>query len=116
MNLLSGEGITHHETPYGRVAVVASQPEFEVAWIYKEDEPVDPSLSTMEVDDVIVVLQGGLKLELRGEEPHDIVLGPGDVFTIPAGVPFRGYRYPREQTQPTIFLGIYRRREEHHAR
>ena len=43
MNLLSGEGLTWRETPYGRVAIVASHPGFEVALIYKEQEPVDPS-------------------------------------------------------------------------
>ena len=107
MNLLSGEGLTWRETPYGRVAIVASHPGFEVAWIYKEQEPVDPSLSTMDVDDLIVVLQGGLKLELRANDPQDVVLDPGGAFTIPAGVPFRGYRYPRDQAEPTIFIAIY---------
>ncbi len=111
MNLLSGEGLTYSETPYGRVATVASLPGLRAAWIYKDQEQIDPSLDRKDVDDVIVVLQGGLKLELRGDQPQDIVLGPGDAFVIPAGVPFRGYRHPRGQVQPTIFLGIYPLRE-----
>jgi mannose-6-phosphate isomerase-like protein (cupin superfamily) len=112
VNLLSGEGLTYDETPYGRVAVVASLPGFRVAWIYKDQEPIDPSLDVKDVDDLIVMLQGGLKLELRGDDTQDIVLGPGDAFVIPAGVPFRGYRYPREQAEPTIFLGIYPIKED----
>jgi len=107
VNLLSGEGLTYSETPYGRVAVVASLPGFRAAWIYKDQELIDPSLDVKQVDDLIVMLQGGLKLELRGDQPQDIVLGPGDGFVIPAKVPFRGYRYPRDQVEPTIFLGIY---------
>ena len=107
MNLLSGEGLTYTETPYGRVAVVAELAGFRAAWIYKDQEPIDPSLDMKDVDDLIVTLQGGLKLELRGDEPQDVVLGPGDAFVIPAKVPFRGYRYPRGQAEPTIFLGIY---------
>jgi len=107
VNLLSGEGLTYSETPYGRVAVVASLPGFRAAWIYKDQEFIDPSLDVKYVDDLIVMLEGGLKLELRGDEPQDIELRPGDAFVIPAGVPFRGYRYPRDQAQPTIFLGIY---------
>ena len=109
MNLLSGDGINWRESQYGRGAVVATQPGFEIFWIHKDQEAVDPSLLTMEVDDVLIVLQGELKLELRGDEPQDIVLGPGDMFTIPARVPFRGYRYPRDQVGPTVFIAVYQR-------
>ena len=111
MNLLSGEGLTWRETPYGRGALVASQPGFEIVLICKDREPIDRALLTMEVDDVIVVLQGGLKLELRANDPQDVVLAPGDAFIIPASVPFRGYRYPRDQAQPTIFIAVYRKQE-----
>ena len=107
MNLLSGEGLTYTETPYGRVATVVSLPGFRAAWIYKDREQIDPSLDMKDVDDLIVMLQGGLKLELHGDQPQDIVLGPGEAFVIPAKVPFRGYRYPRDQAEPTVFLGIY---------
>jgi mannose-6-phosphate isomerase-like protein (cupin superfamily) len=116
VNLLSGEGLAWRETPYGRGAMVASQPGFEIVWIYKDQEPVDPSLITMEVDDVIVILQGGLKLELRAEDPQDVILGPGDAFTIPAGIPFRGYRYPRDQIEPTVFIAVYGKRGDRRDR
>ena len=111
MNLLSGDGTNWRDSPYGRGAMVATQPGFEIFWIYKEQEAVDSNLITMDVDDIILVLQGGLKLELHGDDPKDPVLGPGDVFVIPAGMPFRGYRYPRDQIEPTIFIAIYGRKE-----
>lgn len=71
--------------------------------IRKDDEEIDPALSVCDREDVLCVLEGRLRLELQGLEP--IVIGAGEVFVIPPGVPFRGYRWPRDGS-PCEFVAV----------
>ena len=103
MNVPARQAVEQRETPFGAVGVVHDGPDLQAWWIWKDDEPVDPEWSTMENDDLLYVVEGGLRLELEGERPRD--LGPGDCFVIPGGRRFRGYRWPRDGA-PCLFLAV----------
>ena len=90
-------------SPYGTVGVIHSGPDLEAWWIWKFDEEVEPTFAVMDKEDLLYVVRGSLRLELQGRETQE--LGPGQTFVIPAGTPFRGYRWPREG-EPCLFLAV----------
>jgi mannose-6-phosphate isomerase-like protein (cupin superfamily) len=92
------------ETPYGSVGVLCSSPDLKAWWIRKEDEEIDPEWKVHSRDDLLYVVSGRLKLELRGSAA--LVLEAGDVFVIPAATAFRGYRWPRDSDEPCLFLAV----------
>ena len=57
----------------------------------------------MDREDLLYVVRGSLRLELEARDP--IVLHAGDVFVIPAGTAFRGYRWPRNG-EPCQFIAV----------
>jgi mannose-6-phosphate isomerase-like protein (cupin superfamily) len=98
--------MTVTRTPYGSVEDVHAGADLEAWWILKEDEAIEPGPAVMDCDDLLYVAEGSLRLELDGEEPF--VLHAGELFVIPAGTPFRGYRWPREIGTPCRFLAVAR--------
>lgn len=78
--------------------------DLEAWWILKEDEEIEPTPAVMDRDDLLYVAEGSLRLELEGREPF--VLHAGELFVIPAGTPFRGYRWPRESGERCRFLAV----------
>ena len=101
-----GDALDVTGSPYGAVGLVHSGRELNVWWIRKEREEIDPAWTIFTRDDVLYVVEGSLKLELRGQPSH--VLEAGDVFVIEAGTAFRGYRWPRDSDEPCIFLAVSR--------
>lgn len=91
------------ETPYGTVEAVHAGRDLDAWWIYKDDEELEPGPAVMDRDDLLYVAEGSLRLELEDRDP--IVLEAGDVFVIPAGTRFRGYRWPRDGA-PCRFLAV----------
>jgi mannose-6-phosphate isomerase-like protein (cupin superfamily) len=91
------------QTPYGSVEDVHAGGDLEAWWILKEDEEIEPGPAVMDRDDLLYVAEGALRLELEGREPF--VLEAGDVFVVPAGTRFRGYRWPRDGG-PCRFLAV----------
>lgn len=91
------------KTPYGSVEKVHAGADLEAWWILKEDEEIEPGPAVLDRDDLLYVAEGSLRLELEGCEPF--VLHAGELFVIPAGTPFRGYRWPREGG-PCRFLAV----------
>jgi mannose-6-phosphate isomerase-like protein (cupin superfamily) len=96
--------VTVRQTPYGSVEEVYAGGDLEAWWILKENEEVEPGPAVMDRDDLLYVAEGWLRLELEGREPF--VLHSGEAFVIPAGTPFRGYRWPREGTERCRFLAV----------
>lgn len=93
-------------TRYGSVENVHAGADLEAWWILKEDEAIEPGPAMMDRDDLIYVAEGSLRLELEGREP--LVLRAGELFVIPAGTLFRGYRWPREGGERCRFLAVTR--------
>ncbi len=91
------------QTPFGSVEAVHVGTDLEAWWILKDEEQIEPGPAVMDRDDLLYVTEGALRLELEGREP--VVLEAGDVFVIPAGMHFRGYRWPRD-SGPCRFLAV----------
>jgi hypothetical protein len=92
------------ESPFGAVGVVHRGGVVDVWWIWKDEEQVDPEWTIFSREDVLYVVQGMLKLELR--DAPEVTLEQGDVFVIPAGAAFRGYRWPRDSAVPCLFVAV----------
>jgi mannose-6-phosphate isomerase-like protein (cupin superfamily) len=103
IDVFEREGLATAETPYGAVGVLHSGSDLEAWSIWKDDEEVEPSLAVMDRDDLLYVIQGSLRLQLEGDESR--VISAGQLYVIPAGTPFRGYRWPRDG-EPCLFLAV----------
>jgi mannose-6-phosphate isomerase-like protein (cupin superfamily) len=103
IDVVASQALTTEESPYGAVGVVHSGADLEAWWVSKDDEEVEPTLAVMDRDDLLYVIEGSLRLELQGHEGR--VLRAGQLFVIPAGTPFRGYRWPRDG-EPCLFLAV----------
>jgi mannose-6-phosphate isomerase-like protein (cupin superfamily) len=103
VDLISRQALAIEESPWGAVGTIHSGADLEAWWICKDDEEVEPTLAVMDHDDLLYVIQGALRLELEGRESH--VISAGQLYVIPAGVPFRGYRWPRDG-EPCLFLAV----------
>jgi mannose-6-phosphate isomerase-like protein (cupin superfamily) len=90
-------------SPYGSVGVVHSGADLEAWWIWKAGEEVEPTQAVVDREDLLYIIKGSLRLNLDGGESH--VLHAGEAFVIPAGTPFRGYRWPRDGA-PCLFLAV----------
>jgi mannose-6-phosphate isomerase-like protein (cupin superfamily) len=88
---------------FGSVGVVHSGEDLEAWWIWKDEEDLEPTFAVMDRDDLLFVIRGSLRLELESRESR--VVRAGEVFVIPAGTPFRGYRWPRDG-EPCLFLAV----------
>ena len=103
LDVIAREALTQRDTPYGSVGDLYLGRELHAWWIWKDGEDVDPAVSVCDREDLLYVVQGSLRLELEGREP--LVLRTGETFVIPPGVPFRGYRWPRDG-EPCLFLAV----------
>ena len=104
LDLIAREAISLRDTPYGQVGVLHAGPDLDAWWIWKDGEEVDPALSVCDREDLLYVVRGALCLELDGQVP--LVLHAGDTFVIPANTPYRGYRWPRDEDEPCLFLAV----------
>jgi len=95
--------MSRRETPYGSVEVLHQGADLTAWRIEKDGEEIDPAMEVCDREDALVVLHGTLRMELAGSPPVDVHVG--EVFVIPAGVPFRGYRWPRNG-EPCIFAAV----------
>jgi len=103
VDLISRQGFASEDSPYGSVGVVHSGADLQAWSVWKDDEELEPSRAVMDHDDLIYVIRGSLRLELQGGGCR--VLSAGQLYVIPAGTPFRGYRWPRDG-EPCSFLAV----------
>jgi mannose-6-phosphate isomerase-like protein (cupin superfamily) len=103
LSVIARQALSHHDSPFGVVGLIHEGTDLKAWWIWKDREEIEPTLAVMDHDDLIFIVQGSLRLELEGRDP--IVLRAGDLFVIPAGTPFRGYRWPRE-SEPCQFVAV----------
>ncbi len=106
-NVFRREAQLTREVPFGQVGEVFSGEGLEVCWVAKQAEEIDPDWFVQKTVDVIVVLQGHLKVEFDYPTAAERVLDPGDVFVLPAETRCRAYRWPREAPDATLFLAVY---------
>jgi uncharacterized protein len=94
-------------SPFGDVGTVFSGHGLELVWVSKLGDHVDEHWFSSHEVDVLLVLQGQLKLEFESQAEPDRVLGVGEALVLPAGTRCRAYRWPRDAKQATIFVAAY---------
>jgi mannose-6-phosphate isomerase-like protein (cupin superfamily) len=102
-----GDAVSVDDSPFGAVGTLFAGSGMEVVWVSKRAEEIDPGWFVYQETDVIVVLQGRLKVEFESSAEPDRVLDPGDALVLPPGWRCRAYRWPRGAEQATVFLAAY---------
>lgn len=105
-NIFSGEAPRVQKTPYGAVGTMVDDAEIEVVWVAKQDDAIDTEWYSQEELDVLCLARGRLRVEFADEHSPARTLREGDVLVIPPGTRCRAYRWPRESTEPAIFIAI----------
>jgi mannose-6-phosphate isomerase-like protein (cupin superfamily) len=103
VNVTAREALSIETSDFGSVGVVHSGADLEAWWIWKDQEDVEPTLAVMDREDLLFVISGSLRLELENQESR--IIRAGEAFVIPAGTPFRGYRWPRDG-EPCLVLAV----------
>lgn len=106
-NVLGREASQIRDTPYGAVGTIYSGGGIEAVWVWKQDEEVDPQWFSQGTVDLILVLQGQMRVEFAATELTEVTMQPGEVLVLPPDTACRAYRWPREATEATIFFAAY---------
>ena len=101
-----GQAKTVRQSPYGSVGTLFQGEGVEVVWVRKQQEAMDPGWFCQDGVDVLVVLEGQLRVEYADPDFPPVLLQPGDALLLPAQTACRAYRWPRETEQATVFLAV----------
>ena len=104
---LRKEGQRLRHRPTGDVATVHRDPAFEVVWVRKQGESIDPHWFTSPNVDVLTVVQGRLRVEFADARDRPRILSVGDILVLPPKAKCRAYRWPRNARGPTVFVAAY---------
>ena len=107
VDLLAGEAVETWSTAFGMTGRVFSDAGIEAVWVSKDREEVDPSWFSQDTVDLLVVLQGLLRVEFADGAHPTTTLSPGQMLILPAGARCRAYRWPRDSETSAIFLAVY---------
>ena len=105
--LLQGDALDVKHTPFGSVGRVFRGEGVEAVWVSKKDEAVDPDWFAQSSVDLIVVVQGELRVDFEERSFPSQVLRIGDLLVLPSNTRCRAYRWPRDRKEPTVFLAVY---------
>jgi len=106
-HILREEALDLRHSPTGRVGQVYRGEGLEVVWVAKQEEVIDAAWFAQPTVDLLIVLQGRLRVEFEEETRAPLVLEPGDLLKLPANTRCRAYRWPRDQQEATIFVAVY---------
>jgi hypothetical protein len=105
LDVVARQALSQEDSPYGAVGILHSGSDLEARWIWKDGEEVEPTLSVMDRDDLLYVVRGSLRLELRGtrarRRPSRRVVrdpGPHAVPWVPLAERQRTLPVPRSRT------------------
>lgn len=107
LRTLKREGTRLRTGPTGEVGTIFRGEGLEVVWVRKEGEEIDPDWFLSRRVDILMVVQGRLRVEFSGGHSPTSVLGVGDVLVLPPGTKCRAYRWPRKSRRATVFLAAY---------
>lgn len=105
--IFGGDALETKRTPYGSVGQVFRGEGLEAVWVSKEGEAIDPGWFSQDRVDLIVLLQGQLRVEFEREEFASRILQVGDLLILPANTRCRAYRWPRDRKEAAVFLAVY---------
>jgi quercetin dioxygenase-like cupin family protein len=106
-HIQSDEALEIQCSSFGSVGKLFSGEGIEAVWVKKQNEEIDPDWFSQPMVDLILVLQGKLKMEFERIDLETRVLCPGDVIMLPPDTHCRAYRWPREEEEATVFLAVY---------
>ena len=106
-NLLKGDALEITQSPFGSVGRMFTGQGLEAVWVKKEGEEIDPAWFSQPMVDLILVVQGQLKVDLESPGQAPCILNPGELLILPPNTRCRAYRWPREAREGTIFLAVY---------
>lgn len=107
IRVLEAEADRVRQTPYGTVGEVHSDSRIEAVWVRKEHEEIEPGWFSQPEVDLLIVLQGELRVEFERPGLSARVMKPGDLLVLPGGERCRVYRWPRDRREATVFLAVY---------
>ena len=107
LNVLGEEALEITHSAFGSVGRLFTGEGVEVVWVKKEAEEIDPGWFSQPMVDLILVVQGMLKVEYERPDVSSRVLKPGEMLILPANMRCRAYRWPREAGEATVFVAIY---------
>lgn len=110
--LLQGEALNIKRSPTGHVGQVFHGEGLEAVWVAKQQEVIDAEWFSQPSVDLLIILQGQLRVEFEQTNLASIVLEPGDLFVLPPHMRCRAYRWPRDRQEATIFLVVYPVKDE----
>jgi hypothetical protein len=106
-HLLDGDALALRRSPTGAVGTVFSGSGFELVWVAKQDEVIDQEWFAQGTVDLLVILQGQLRVEFEQQGIGPLELRPADLLLLPPHTRCRAYRWPRDCQEATIFLAVY---------
>ena len=106
-SVLRDEAVEVRHTPYGSVGKIFSGGGVEAVWVKKQDEDIDPGWFSQPQVDLILVVQGRLRVEFEQTHFPARTLGPGDVLVLPPRTRCRAYRWPRDAAGASVFVAVY---------
>jgi quercetin dioxygenase-like cupin family protein len=106
-DILSEDALEITHSPYGSVGRLFTGEGLEAVWVKKEAEEIDPGWFVQPMVDLILVVQGELKVEYERPDLEPRILKPGEMLMLPPNLRLRAYRWPREAEQASIFLAVY---------
>ncbi len=106
-NILNADALDTTHSPYGSVGRLFTGEGLEAVWVKKEAEEIDPGWFSQPMVDLILVVQGQLKVEYERPDLIPRILEPGEMLILPPNTRCRAYRWPRDASKGTIFLAVY---------
>lgn len=106
-HLLQGEALDIHHSPTGDVGQVFRGDGLEAVWVAKQQEVIDTAWFSQATVDLLLIVQGQLRVEFEQAQQASVVLDPGDLLVLPPHTRCRAYRWPRDRQEATIFLAVY---------
>jgi quercetin dioxygenase-like cupin family protein len=107
--ILHEEALEVHSSPFGSVGELFRDEGLEAVWVRKENEEIDPGWFSQPVVDLILVVQGKLRVEFERADLLPSMLEPGDLLVLPPNTRCRAYRWPRDAEEAAVFLAVYPR-------
>jgi hypothetical protein len=106
-HLLQGDALEVHQSAFGSVGRIFSGQGIEAVWVKKQAEEIDTAWFSQPVVDLILVVQGKLRVEYERSEFQPCVLKQGDMLVMPSNTHCRAFHWPRETKEATVFLAVY---------
>ncbi len=106
-NVLRREALAVRDSRYGSVGELFSGHGVEAVWVSKRGEEIDPGWFSQETVDLLLVVQGQLRVEFADPALAARTLVPGDLLVLPPATKCRAYRWPRDAEDATVFVAFY---------